>query len=213
MQREYWYEFLPYLKWIDMFSEEQFIKIFRIPISTEDQLLTQNSLDVGYLYWYISKRKKMERMTFCMKQQPFIQPPTIRSPLGELLHQVNTTDEFIPWYYLYRIKNNKIRDAIRINLECHIDKTILLTRGFHLSQGYMCHKDELNLQQIQTQLNENVQLRLVTPIAKHITRLHLYNPIFESKIIIKGTIPSELVEICKKYGYNSKTKSSIQGSK
>ena len=197
-------DLLPYLEWIEIFNEIRFREIIRIPVNTEDYTLKTYFSDIGFLYWYSHRAKQIQKITFCMKDYQLLEKPLIKSTLGELLNSVNTADE-IPWYYVFRIKGKKIRDAIRINLKKSLDKTTMLPKGFQLSRGFMCHDDMKNLQRIQQYLDENRTIRLITTLPKRENHLNLYNHLTESMICIRGTIPTELVEICKKFGYHDKT--------
>lgn len=203
--RETVQDLLPYLEWIDIFHEIRFKEIIRVPVDIGDYTLKTYFPDIGFLYWYSHREKQMQKITFCMKEYQLLQNPLIKSTLGELLNSVNTADEALPWYYVFRIKGKKIRDAIRINLKKPLDRTTMLPKGFQLSHGFMCHNDMTNLQRIQQYLDEKRTIRLITTLPKRENHLKLYNHLTESMICIRGTIPSELVEICKKFGYHDKT--------
>lgn len=198
-------ELLPYLEWIDTFHEIRFKQWFQIPVSKDDYTIKSYFPDVGFFYWYSYKTGMMQRITFCMKEYQLLEKPLIKSTLGELLNSVNTCEEGIPWYYLYRMKKGHIRDAIRIGFKRPIDMNISVPRGFHISHGYMCHSDGANLTHIQRLLEENRTIRTLTTLPRREVQLQLYNRCTEGMIIFKGTVPDELVELCKKYGYRDKT--------
>lgn len=198
-------ELLPYLEWIDIFHELHFKEWFQIPVSEEDYLIKSRFPDIGFLYWYSSKTGKTQKVTFCMKDYALVDKPLIKSTIGELLNNVNIYDEETTWFYLYRIRDQHIRDAIRISFKQAVDKATMLPEGFHLSNGFKYHDDEQNLRYLQQWLDENRTITLLTTLPKRDRHIKLYNRCTESMIYIKGTIPEELVEICKKYGFRDKS--------
>lgn len=199
-------ELLPYLEWIDIFHEIHFREWFRIPVSEEDYHMKSRCPDIGFLYWYSAKTGKTQKVTFCMKEYAMLEKPLIKSTIGELINAVNVYDETIPWYYLYRIKNQHIRDAIRISFKQPVDKMALLPEGFHISNGFTCHDDQSNLARIQQWLDENRTITLVATYPKKDQYLRLYNRVTESVIYVKGPIPEKLLQECKRYGFRDRSR-------
>lgn len=199
---------LPYLEWMDMFREIKFQEYFSIPISQEEYVLRTYFPDVGYLKWYSRKEGKMLSIPFCEEERTILGKPLIKSTIGELLHQVNVQQDTHFFYYIYRVKEGKVRDAIRISFKRLLDKTEILPRGFHLSRRYTTHNDIENIKNIERYLDETRSITILTSQPRHEKRVRMFNPLLESSIEFKGTVSTNLIKVCESYGYKRTSKKS-----
>ena len=63
-----------------------------------------------------------------------------------------------------------------------------------------------NITAIQERINNVRSVTILTSRPKHEKRLKLENPLTESSIVFRGTIPINLVEICEECGYRRTSK-------
>ena len=192
---------LPYLEWMDMFHEAKFQEYFSIPISPDEYTLRNYFQDVGYLKWYSKKIGKMLSIPFCTEERIILGKPLIKSTIGKLLHQVNVPQDSYFFYYIYRIKKGKVRDAIRITFKRLLDKTEILPKGFHLSRRYFSHNDEENIKDIERYLSNTRSVTILTTQPKHERKIKMVNPLLESSVVFRGTTPADILRICESYGY------------
>lgn len=197
---------LPYLEWIDMFREVKFQEYFAIPIPAIEYTLRSSFSDVGYLQWYSRKIGKMISIPFCQEERTVLGKPLIKSTIGHLLHQVNVQEDLQYFYYIYRIRKGKVRDAIRITFKRLIDKTDILPKGFHLSRRYVIHNDIANIADIERYMENTRSITILTTQPKHEKRIRMINPLIDSSIVFKGVISPDLLQICENYGYKRTSK-------
>lgn len=199
-------DILPYLEWIDLFHEIKFKSTITMPIQMREYNIRTYFLDVGYLQWYSKKIGKMIAVPFCSEMREVVGRSVIKSSIGSLLHEVNVPEEFQGVWYLYRVKNGQIKDAIRISLKRCIDPREWIPRGFRISERYMNYNDTENLADIQRQLDAQKSIVVITTPYKKEPYLQLISSQLESSILIRGTIPNEIVKLCEQYGYQRTSK-------
>ena len=197
---------LPYLEWMDMFREIRFQEYFSIPVSPDEYALRTYFPDVGYLKWYSRKIGKMLSIPFCEEERTILGKPLIKSTIGKLLHQVNVQQEAHFFYYIYRTKKGRVRDAIRITFKRLLDKTEILPKGFHLSRRYPTHNDEENIKDIERYMDNTRSVTILTTQPKHEKRVRMVNPLLESSIVFRGAVSSDLLRICENFGYQRTSK-------